>query len=196
MNSDLIKYYDDRAKEYEKIYLKPERQEDLKNGAIILKELFSNKAVLEIACGTGYWTQKIAETAGSVLATDVNASVIEIGRNKIYPKSNVRCEVADLYSLEPDHSFDSLFAGFIWRHIPLQELGRFLETVNALIKPGGQVVIMDNSFVRGSSTPIDETDEHGNTFQTRKLEDGTTHRVLKNFPTEFYMRNKLSGVAT
>jgi ubiquinone/menaquinone biosynthesis C-methylase UbiE len=196
MNSDLIKYYHDRAKEYEKIYSKPERQEDLKTSTAILKELFTDKAVLEIACGTGYWTQRIAETAKTVLATDVNASVIEIGRNKNYQNNNVRYEVADLYDMKPDLSFDSLFAGFIWSHIALQELNGFLNVMNGLIRPGGQVVIMDNNFVSGSSTPVDDTDEHGNTFQARTLKDGTCHRVLKNFPSGPFLEKKLTGVAT
>lgn len=61
MNTDIISYYKDRAKEYEKKYSKPERQEDLKSIATILQEIFADKQVLEIACGTGYWTEKIAD---------------------------------------------------------------------------------------------------------------------------------------
>ncbi|MBK7443258.1 MAG: hypothetical protein IPI65_17635 [Bacteroidetes bacterium] len=67
MNTDLVLYYKDRAEEYEKIYSKPERQEDLKSAATILQEIFADKQVLEIACGTGYWTEKIAVTATSIL---------------------------------------------------------------------------------------------------------------------------------
>jgi hypothetical protein len=44
------------------------------------------------------------------------------------------------------------------------------------------VVFLDNRFVPGSSTPIAESDAEGNTYQVRTLADGSTHRVLKNFP--------------
>lgn len=47
---------------------------------------------------------------------------------------------------------------------------------------GAKVVFLDNRFVPGSSTPIAESDAEGNTYQLRALADGSTHRVLKNFP--------------
>jgi hypothetical protein len=42
---------------------------------------------------------------------------------------------------------------------------------------------MDNCFVSGSSTPISERTSDGNMYQERVLDDGSAHRVLKNFPT-------------
>jgi demethylmenaquinone methyltransferase/2-methoxy-6-polyprenyl-1,4-benzoquinol methylase len=50
-------------------------------------------------------------------------------------------------------------------------------------EPGCRCVFLDNRFVAGSSTPIAETDDDGNTYQLRPLDDGSQHRVLKNFPT-------------
>jgi demethylmenaquinone methyltransferase/2-methoxy-6-polyprenyl-1,4-benzoquinol methylase len=44
------------------------------------------------------------------------------------------------------------------------------------------VVLMDNRYVEGSSTVISRRDAAGNTYQQRRLADGTTHEVLKNFP--------------
>ena len=83
MNTNLISYYKQRAAEYEAIYAKPERKEDLDKAAEILKAIFTDKHVLEIACGTGYWTKHISETAESVLATDINPEVLEIARLKV-----------------------------------------------------------------------------------------------------------------
>lgn len=44
--------------------------------------------------------------------------------------------------------------------------------------------MLDNQYVEGSSTPISRTDDEGNTYQIRKLSDGSMHEVLKNFPTQ------------
>ena len=49
--------------------------------------------------------------------------------------------------------------------------------------PGARVALLDNRYVEGSSTPISHRDEDGNTYQRRRLEDGSEHVVLKNFPT-------------
>lgn len=195
MNSDLILYYKDRAKEYEKIYAKPERQEELSLVERELQSIFKNKEVLEVACGTGYWTQKIASVAQSVLATDINEAVIEIARSKGYERASAQFEVADLYDLKEKGEYESLFGGFIWSHIHLQELDKFIYHCNSLVRPGGTVVFIDNNYVEGSSSPVVETDQFGNTYQNRKLENGTNHKVLKNFPTLMVIQRLLADVA-
>lgn len=54
---------------------------------------------------------------------------------------------------------------------------------------------MDNKFVEGSNTPITSKDQFGNTYQLRRLENGTSYSVLKNFPTQDFIIEKLSGIA-
>src|ERR1700733_9819724 len=130
MNTDLVAYYKHRANEYESIYLKPERQDDLKSATTVLQNTFTNKSIFEISCGTGYWTAKIASTANAIFATDVNESVLEIARHKNHEKANVTFGMADFYSYEPTKRYEGLFGGFIWSHIPLQDLNSFLKTVN------------------------------------------------------------------
>lgn len=196
MNTDLIKYYKDRAKEYETIYLKPERQDDLKNVTALLQNIFTNKTVFEIACGTGFWTEKIAQTASAVFATDINKTVIDVAEQKQYTKNNVKFGLADIFNLSNNIKHESLFGGFIWSHIKLQDLDKFLNTIDNLTLPGGTVVFIDNHFVEGSNHPIANTDQDGNTFQSRKLEDGTTHLVLKNFPTESFLQTTLADIST
>ena len=44
------------------------------------------------------------------------------------------------------------------------------------------MIMLGNNLVSGSSTEISRTDIEGNTYQTRKLKDGSLHEVLKNFP--------------
>jgi SAM-dependent methyltransferase len=194
MNSDIVRYYKERASEYEKIYAKPERQADLAEAATLLKVIFAGKHVFEIACGTGYWTQQIAETADSILATDINPEVLDIAKQKEYSKANVSFEVADFNNYD-GIKHQSLFGGFIWSHIELQHLDGFLSRIFDYVVPGGTIVLMDNKNVEGSNIPIAETDANGNTYQHRALSNGSLHRVLKNFPTEDFIRNKLNDRA-
>lgn len=196
MNTDMISYYKDRAVEYEKIYTKPERQADLLKATEILQSFFTGKDVMEIACGTGYWTERIATVANSILATDINEAVLNIARLKTYTNATVEFNAADMYTLPPNKKYQSLFGGFIWSHVKLQELDLFVNTINRLVPPGSTIVFMDNNYVTGSSLPVASKDELGNTYQLRNLENGTTHSVIKNFPSEKFIRNVLNGKAT
>ena len=54
--------------------------------------------------------------------------------------------------------------------------------------------MLDNRYVEGSSTPVTEHDADGNGYQARRLADGSTHRVLKNFPTEGELRSLVAGL--
>ncbi len=194
MNTDLVKYYKDRAREYEKIYSKPERQEELGTSAEILQKLFLDKSLLEIACGTGYWTEKIANVAKSIHATDINEAVVTIAKQKHYLNNNVVFAIEDIFNPTSTKKYSDLFAGFIWSHIYLQDLPHFIDRLASLVLPGGKIVLMDNNFVEGSNLPITNTNTFGNTYQTRKLSDGTTHLVLKNFPSEDFLKQQLGKI--
>ena len=182
--TSLVDYYARRAGEYEKIFAKPERQPDLACLRTLLPGLFAGRDLLEVACGTGYWTPLTSGSARSILATDINEEVLEIARHKTYPKHNVTFQIADAYTLENVNGrFSAGFAGFWWSHIPKQRLSHFLDCFHSKLCPGALVVFLDNHYVEGSSTPIARRDSDGNTFQKRKLEDEAEFEVLKNFPT-------------
>lgn len=176
-------YYARRAAEYEEIYAKAERQADLARLQSVIPELFAGERVLEIACGTGYWTPLIAGRAASVLALDYAQETLEIARRKRYPRGNVRFEQGDAYQLPRwSEAFSACFAGFWWSHIPLGKIDPFLKQLHARLAPGARVAFLDNRYVEGSSTPLARRDAAGNTYQERRLADGSRHEVLKNFP--------------
>jgi len=193
----LETYYAQRAAEYEKIYDKPERQADLARMRADIPALFKGARVLEIACGTGYWTPLIAAQAESVTAVDFNEETLAIARSKKYPAKNASFRQADAYAL-PDFgtTFSGCYAGFWWSHVPLARLDAFLEGVHRRLEPGATVAFMDNRYVEGSSTPLSRKDTDGNTYQSRRLDDGSSHEVLKNFPTAQEMRLRLARFAS
>lgn len=177
-------YYAARAGEYDRVYQKPERQLDLRRIEQWLPSVLAGATVLEVACGTGYWTQFIAPVAATVVALDSAPETLRIAEQRVVA-SNVRFQVGDAYALSrPDCSFDAAFAGFWFSHVPLERQREFLRGLNAALEPGARVVLLDNLFVEGSSSAISEQNGHGNTYQRRSLSDGSTYRVLKNFPTE------------
>ena len=194
-------YYAQRAAYYERIYAKPERQADLRAMEAWLPGVFAGRRVLEVACGTGWWTPFGARDCRSWLATDINGETLAIARTKPLPAGKVRFARIDAWTLdglaayrghadrpgEPpppaaDGRFDAAFAGFWWSHVPLERLPAWLALLHDRLKPGALVAMLDNRFVQGSSTPVSRRDADGNTWQDRLLDDGSRHEVLKNFP--------------
>ncbi len=180
----LRAYYARRAAEYERVYLKPERQTDLRALEAWLPSRFAGREVLELACGTGWWTPFAARDAKSWLATDLNPETLAIAASKPLP-AQVRLAALDAFTLAGLHDagFDGAFAGFWWSHVPLARLPAWLALLHARLRPGARVVLIDNRFVPGSSTPILRRDAEGNSYQRRTLDDGSVHEVLKNFPS-------------
>ena len=180
----MARYYAERAAYYERVYHKPERQPDLRRMEAVLPSYFAGRHVLEVACGTGWWTPHGARDCASWLATDLNDETMQIARRKALPDDKVRFQLADAYTLAEigDARFDAAFAGCWWSHVPLSRLRAWLDTLHGHLVPGAQVVMLDNSFVQTSNLPISRRDAQGNTYQLRTLDDGSTYEVVKNFP--------------
>jgi demethylmenaquinone methyltransferase/2-methoxy-6-polyprenyl-1,4-benzoquinol methylase len=192
--AELTRYYAQRAREYERIYERPERQVDLEWLRKTLPPMFSGRRVLEIACGTGYWTQFLARETRAIVGLDVNDETLEIARSKRLPEERVAYRVADAYAPPEDlGEFDGAFAGFWWSHILIRDRRRFFEGLDRRLAPGARVALLDNLYVEGSSTPISRRDDEGNTYQARRLEDGSQHEVLKNFPSEAQLAADIAG---
>ncbi len=188
-------YYAARATEYDRIYLKPERQADLRRIEQWLPEVLADRSVLEVACGTGYWTQFFARRSRRVLGIDSAQETLEIAQSRT-PSSKVAFRRGDAYALPIEMPrFDAAFAGFWWSHIPLTRIAEFLRGLHAALEPGATVVFLDNRYVDGSSTPLSEPDPDGNTYQNRSLADGSTHRILKNFPSRDGLFGAIASVA-
>ena len=193
---EMERYYSKRAAEYEQIYQKPERQHELEWLRGRIPELFAGRTVLEVACGTGYWTQFIARKASKVHACDINESVLEIAADKPIPKDRVEFFRADAVTLEGvPPGCDAAFAGFWWSHVKKSGIEQFVANLSRRLQPRARVVILDNQFAEGSSTPISRRDAEGNTYQLRHLANGEQYEVLKNFPSQAELAEAVRPVA-
>ncbi|CAJ0711929.1 2-methoxy-6-polyprenyl-1,4-benzoquinol methylase, mitochondrial [Ralstonia mannitolilytica] len=189
----MLDYYARRAPEYERIYAKPERRGDLAWLKARVRDITRGARVLDLACGTGFWTEAMTN-ARSIVGADYNDTVLRIARDKrIAGASFVRAD-NDALPFAPG-TFDVMTAGCWWSHVPLQRLRAHVEGLHRVLGPGVRVLWFDNEYVAGSSTPIAYRDEHGNTWQRRPLQDGTEHDVLKNFPDDPALLQTVAGIA-
>lgn len=177
-------YYCQRAPEYDSFYSVPERQEELAWLAGWMREHCCGRHVLEIAAGTGHWTRIAAESAATVTATDVSKEMLAIAAART-PAKHVRFVLADAYALpRMDQTFEVGMAHLWWSHVPRQSRIAFLRQVADRLRPDATLLLMDQNFVPGLSSPTFRTDSHGNQLAVRTLADGRSFEVVKNYPDD------------
>ncbi|CAN5141373.1 hypothetical protein BH11PSE11_BH11PSE11_05670 [soil metagenome] len=192
--TNMADFYAKCAKSYEGVYDLPERQDDLAEMKQRVREALRGHQVLELACGAGYWTEQLAETAESVLATDINPECLELARSRGLPDEKLRFAVADAWDLHLDAEFSACFAGFWWSHVLRQEQEKFLLKLREKLGKNCLLVLVDHVYVEGISTSIARTDLEGNTYQIRVLPNGERYEVLKNFPSDSALRKRMGDV--
>ncbi len=151
-----------------------------------VEPLITGRDVLEIACGTGNWTQVLAKRAGSVLATDVNRSVLAVARTKKY-FGDVTFRLADAYRLpEIDPPFEAAFMADWWSHMPRSKIPTFLSSLHGCLAARATVVVIDMMPSESLNRWPSHIDAEGNLVQKRRAPDpdGDEFLVVKNFPDE------------
>lgn len=149
------------------------------------------RRVLEVACGTGFWTHKVAERAASVLATDAVGAMLDEARARAYARGNVQFALADAYTLDgvPAGWNGGLHVQWL-SHVPKSRMTTFLAAFHRKLEPGAIVVFGDNKDA--GTAP----DSEGNLYQNRVLPNGAQYRIIKNWPNEIELRDVLQPYAT
>ena len=185
--SDLIEYYRQRASEYEQIYYRdvPQRQEELASERLRLVGLVDDLEVLDLACGTGHWLEGMATTARQIVASDINLAMLGEARSKSIP-GPIEFVQADLYQAPfAANSFDLVSLGFWFSHHPRQAYDTLFEAIRRPLRPGGKIWMIDNNpTAEGISREPVGSDEHGNNFTRRYLDNGEAYVIMKNYFSE------------
>jgi SAM-dependent methyltransferase len=194
LNTDTADYYRKRALDYDEVYALQQRDGDLATLRGWIAAQVAARTVLEVASGTGYWTLVAAETALSVIATDINEATLAVAAGKS-PGPNVRFCRADAFDLPlaPDLPNTGM-ANLWWSHVALHDQGRFLRHLASRLQPHSRLLMIDEAFVRHLSTPLSRTDADGNTYQTRMLGNGELFEIMKNYPDEVALVRALEPV--
>jgi ubiquinone/menaquinone biosynthesis C-methylase UbiE len=180
----INEYYNKRAKEYEQIYHRddPQMQSELAKIKNLLLKSFRNKSVLEIASGTGYWTEAVANTAKNVTAVDFSTEMLAKAKEK-----NIKAEFINdnVYSLEKvKGNFNSGLANFWFSHISKFQINSFLNTFHKKLKPNSTIIMADNIYDEEFGGVLIEGTNDENTYKYRTLKDGTSYQIIKNYYNE------------
>jgi len=180
----LQRYYRHKAQEYEQIYHRNDSVRQSEQGAIAaaIAESFCNRDVLEIACGTGFWTQIVAEVAQHIVAIDILPEMVTIARNKGLSPDKVDFCVGDAYTLQSvSGKFNAGLANFWLSHVPKARMDEFLRGFHERLTAGAIVFMADNVYVPRVGGELVTHIGNEDTFKLRELSDGSQYEVLKNY---------------
>jgi 2-polyprenyl-3-methyl-5-hydroxy-6-metoxy-1,4-benzoquinol methylase len=191
----LRRYYDQRASVYDDMYLRrdPMWRKDLESLADEMAKALSGRSVLEVACGTGFWTEIVAKTAKRVVAVDSSEKMLELARKRKKRSAIVEYVHCDAYSLEEISSkFDAGLANFWFSHVPKSRIEEFLCGFHNRLERSAIVFMADNRYVPGIGGQLITKLGIEDTFKLRECSDGSKHEVLKNY----YDRDALEQLFT
>jgi demethylmenaquinone methyltransferase / 2-methoxy-6-polyprenyl-1,4-benzoquinol methylase len=106
--------------------------------------------VLDACCGTGDLAIAAARRGGKVTGLDFSPAMLERARRKA---PQIEWIEGDLLSLPfGDESFDSATVGFGVRNV--EDLGRSIEELRRVLRPGGRLGILEITRPRGLLAPF------------------------------------------
>jgi SAM-dependent methyltransferase len=187
-------FYAKSAATLDAVYAIPERQDDLEEMTERVAELLDGHTVLELACGTGWWTAVLAETAAHVVATDINPELLALGQARGLPADKVQWRQADAFDLPADlGEFTAVFIGFWWSHVKRDQQDKFLAQLRAKVGKDTLLVLLDDFYVDGSSPTVARTDLEGNTYKIETAPDGERYEIPKTYPSDSSLRKRLGN---
>ncbi|HSU44365.1 MAG TPA: class I SAM-dependent methyltransferase [Casimicrobiaceae bacterium] len=207
---DQIAYYRARAPEYDAWWFRTGRFDRGADGNaawrsdvaiaeaavddMLMKARPSN--VLELACGTGLFTRRLAPRVRCVTAVDASPEVIAINRGRV-GSPNVRYVEADLFAFEPGMRYDCVFMSFWLSHVPHARFDAFWSMVRRALAPGGRAFIVDSLHNPTSYAVNHPPPDRDAGIVTRLLDDGREFRIVKVFwePAKLEARLAACGFA-
>ena len=169
--SDQVTYYRAIADEYEDHALPFPGRDEL----VAAIDAFGPIGdVLELACGTGVWTDRLLRYATQITAVDASPEMLAIASTRV-TGDRVRFIRADIFDWTPDRRYDVVFFGFWLSHVPLERFSSFWEMVADCLKPGGRVLFVDDAY----RTADELVEGEASSTIRRRANDGTAHRAVK-----------------
>lgn len=186
-DKSMYEYYNKRAPHFDKPYdfNHPDYGNELKDLAAAIAGFLKGKRVLEVAAGTGIWTRVASECVTSITATDATPATLAEAHVKFKDHPKVSLVQADAYRLQDvPGTFDCGLAIQWFSHVPKKRYDEFFDSFHGRVGSGAAVFVADSSIEAvmpmGTYSKLGDPD----TYQQRKLPDGSTFEIIKNFFTD------------
>src|SRR5215470_180817 len=187
---DQIDYYRARAGEYDEWWFRsgrydrgPELNSRWRADTLAVEDALDQwmdrrrpRTALELACGTGLFTQRLASKVARLTAIDASPEVLAINRARVSAK-HVEYIEADLFGWRPVRRYDVVFFSFWLSHVPEERFASFWEIVASALAPGGAAYLIDSAFDPSSTAKDHALPGRDAGVVTRKLNDGREFRI-------------------
>ena len=161
LEQEQIAYYRERAAEYDAWWFRTGRYDrgPEPNAQWALEASQAEKAladfaptgdVLELAGGTGLWTRRLAEYAGTLTVVDAAPETLALSKARL-GDAPVHYVEADLFAWQPDARYDVVFFSFWLSHVPPERFEAFWDTVRLCLRPNGRVFFLDSRYAETST---------------------------------------------
>jgi ubiquinone/menaquinone biosynthesis C-methylase UbiE len=110
--------------------------------SLLLRHVPANcSQVLEIGCGTGAFSRRLAAAAGQVVAIDLSPQMVRVARSRSANLRNIEYHCADVMSCDLRAAqFDCVTTIATLHHLPLRKV---LLKLKETLKPGGVLIVLD-----------------------------------------------------
>jgi len=183
MDDQTLEYYQKRAPEYDKIYFRdnPDRQAELANMYTVSRQVLAGRHVLDLACGTGFWTKIVSERAKTIIGIDINPATLAEARRKHF-SCPTHLVLGDFFHLPiAAGKADSLLATYVISHVRREDLPRLRDEICRIIEPGSPAFMCDNNPLCETQPEMIWDEENVNSYKRRRLENGEEYLILKNY---------------
>jgi 2-polyprenyl-3-methyl-5-hydroxy-6-metoxy-1,4-benzoquinol methylase len=188
-------YYNERAAEYDHWWLRIGRYDrGEEENAIWFAEQEEARAafdtldwsgdIVELAAGTGIWTEWLAERARSVTILDGAQKMIALNAARLSARGlshKASFQQLDLFDWEPGRTWDGLFVGYFLSHVPAARYEQMLAAIGTAIRPGGAFAMIDGRREERSSSPDQPPPGPDTEIMTRRLNDGREFTIVKRY---------------
>jgi O-antigen biosynthesis protein len=151
-----------------------------------IQDVVAGKVVLDVACGEGYGSAMLSQSAASVTGVDISAEAVRHAANTYHLRNNLRYLEGSATALPfDDASFDVVVSFETIEHLAEQE--EMLAEIRRVLRPDGIVVISS------PNRPVytEESGEH-NEFHVKELDFVEFDTLLKaRFPAVKYFGQRI-----
>jgi ubiquinone/menaquinone biosynthesis C-methylase UbiE len=141
--------------------------------------------VLEIAAGTGIWTEAVIKTANALTALDSSKEMLEKCKARLGKNPKIRYVVTDFFDWAPDQAYDAVTFSFMISHVPASKLQKFVRKISRCLRHGGRIFFVDQQT---QAIKNEDLVQPGGEVAWRTLENGKRFKVIKHFYTQDEIR--------